>query len=200
MTTIAAARKGRQIAIGADTLCKDGYVDVGAEYRINDSKILKINDSIIASTGFCGWNLVFSDYFDSLESEPDFSSVGEIFATISSLHRSLKDDYFLNAHADEDDSFENSHFDCLVANPYGIFSFFTMRNVIEYSKFYALGSGFRFALGAMRAIYEQAASAEDIVRVGLEAAADFDENTAEPLEIYTVDLLATSPADQFARE
>jgi len=190
MTTIAVAKKGAQVAIGADTLCKDGYTDVGDEYRINDSKILKVNDNYIASTGFCGWNLVLADYFDSLDGAPDLRSVKGIFTTITALHESLKENYYLNPHSDKDDSFESSHFDCLVANAHGIFGFFSMRNVIEYSKFYALGSGFRYALGAMRTIYESAPSAEAIVRTGLEAAADFDEDTSEPLEIYQVELRA----------
>lgn len=68
------------------------------------------------------------------------------------------------------------------ANSHGIFSLGRLREVQKYSKFYASGSGNKFALGAIRAIYEQSLSAEEIAKLGRETAADFDEDTGLPIE------------------
>lgn len=41
-----------------------------------------------------------------------------------------------------------------------------MREVFEFNRFWAIGSGREFALGAMYAVYENLESAEDITKVG----------------------------------
>lgn len=187
MTTIAVARKGTKVAIGADSLLKVGYMDVHSAYRVDDSKIIKIGGSHLALTGFAGLNLAVRQFFACIEGPPRLDSAQEIFETFTLLHRYLKDNLFLNPHAEDDDPFENSHIGCLVANNQGIFGVTSMRSVIEYSKFYAEGTGHRYALGAMRTAYDSAGSAGEIVRRGLEAAADFDEDTGEPLEVFEIE-------------
>ena len=104
------------------------------------------------------------------------------------MHEALKDDYYLNPQEHKDDEFESSQFDALVANRHGIFGIYSLRSVQEYSRFYAFGSGYHLALGAMFAVYEQEQSAEAIARIGLEAAAEFDDSTGPPFELYTVKL------------
>ena len=60
---------------------------------------------------------------------------------------------------------------------------------MEYKRFTALGSGDEFALGAMTAVYDDdTKSAENIARIGVEVAAEFDDSTGLPLEYYSVKL------------
>jgi len=47
-----------------------------------------------------------------------------------------------------------SQIDALIANAYGIFGMFEFREVHEFEKFWAIGSGKAYALGAMYAVYE----------------------------------------------
>jgi ATP-dependent protease HslVU (ClpYQ) peptidase subunit len=61
-----------------------------------------------------------------------------------------------------------------------------MREVFEYTRFWAVGSGREYALGAMHAHYPRLKTAEAIARAGIEAGATFDRNSALPMTVYTV--------------
>ena len=61
-----------------------------------------------------------------------------------------------------------------------------MREVFEYTQFWAVGSGREFALGAMHAQYGRLRTAEASPRSGIEAGTTFDKNSALPLTIYTL--------------
>ena len=63
------------------------------------------------------------------------------------------------------------------------------RAVQEFSKYYAYGTGWQHALGAMYAVYAQPKrSAEDVARIGIEAAAEFDVDTGVPVVCYSIAL------------
>src|SRR6266540_2973034 len=68
----------------------------------------------------------------------------------------------------------------------GIFDVYSMREVFEYTKFWAAGSGREFALGAMYAQYPRLKSAAAIAQAGVEAGATFDKNSGLPMTLYTV--------------
>lgn len=191
MSTTAIAKKNGYAAIGADTLALLGSVKESAEYIQNHSKIIKVGESYIGCIGHASNELVLTSYFSRLDKIPLLDSPQNIFEAACKLHKSLKEDYFLNTTENDDDEFESSQVDCLIANPSGIFGLYSLRSVQEYSKFYALGSGQKFALGAMRAVYQKATSAEEVVRAGLEAAVDFDDGSGAPIEILTVKLSNT---------
>ena len=63
-----------------------------------------------------------------------------------------------------------------------------MREVFEYTQFWAAGSGREYALGAMQARYAQLETAEAVARVGIEIGATFDRNSALPMTLYTLPL------------
>ena len=44
----------------------------------------------------------------------------------------------------------------LVANAHGLFGVYSLRDVFEYERFWASGSGGEYALGAMHALYDTA--------------------------------------------
>ncbi len=188
MSTIVVVKKSGYAAIGADTLTKFGYTNERADYVENNSKIIIVGASYIATAGHASIDLVLTSYFTKLKSKPRFDSTQSIFETARRLHQSLKEDYFLNPHEDDDDEFESSQFSWLIANPHGIFGIYRLRSVQEYAKFYSFGTGYRLALGAMHAVYDHTDSAEEIARTGLLAAAEFDDSTGLPIEVYTVRL------------
>ncbi|MGH8773365.1 MAG: hypothetical protein ACREV2_19650, partial [Burkholderiales bacterium] len=103
------------------------------------------------------------------------------------MHPVLKESYFVLPEEDKEDALESSRLDVLIANPYGIFGVTVHRTVQEFSRFYAYGSGSDYALGAMYSAYEQPGqSAESLARLGVEAAAEFDDGTAGPITCYTM--------------
>ena len=184
MSTIVAVKKDNQIIIGADTLTKYGESKETAEFKENYSKIVEVEDNLIAFVGHASFGLILDSYFSSLEELPRMKSRIEIFQMARALHPVLKKDYFLVAN--DEDSFEGSDVDCLVANQSGIFGVYSMQNVHQFSKFYAFGSGGHYAMGAMNALYHENKDAREIALAGLESAITFDDASAGPIEIKAV--------------
>jgi len=122
------------------------------------------------------------------KTEIDFSSRITIFESFRALHPVLKEKYFLNAKDEDDDPYESTQIDALIANPFGIFGIHSLREVTEYNKFWAIGSGAEYALGAMFAVYDKAASAEEVAHAGVAAGAEFNNASAMPLSSYVIDL------------
>jgi ATP-dependent HslUV protease subunit HslV len=190
MSTVVVARKGSDAAIGADTLAKFGSMNERPEYVENHSKLVRAGKGWIGVVGHASLPLVLEHYLDRLDRPPKLGAVQQVFAFSLDLHDALKEDYHLLT-AEEDDEgapFESSQLDCLVANPGGLFGLYRMRSVHQYTRFYAIGSGGDFALGAMRAVYDTLDDPAEIVRVGLEAAADFDDSTGGPFEVQRLKL------------
>ncbi len=64
-----------------------------------------------------------------------------------------------------------------------------MREVFELDRFWAIGSGRDFALGAMYVVYEgKERAAAEVARAGIHAGAEFDTGTSEPIDLHEVKL------------
>ncbi len=188
MTTIVVVQKDGFAAIAADSLTTWGSAKESAEYVVNNQKILQIGQSYLAVSGPTSAKLAIKRHFAN-ESKVDLTSVDAIFQTWLGLHTALKDHYYVNPKENEDDTFESTGVDVLIANSHGTFGVAAHRAVQQFSKFYAYGSGWQHALGAMYALYSQPdRSPEDIARCGIEAAAEFDVHTALPITCYRVPL------------
>ncbi len=107
-----------------------------------------------------------------------------IFDTLRKLHPVLKDQHFLNPKEEDDDPYESTQITALIANEHGIFGVYSMREVFEYTQFWAVGSGREFALGAMHALYPRLKTAEAIARAGIDAGATFDRNSSMPMSLH----------------
>jgi ATP-dependent protease HslVU (ClpYQ) peptidase subunit len=73
----------------------------------------------------------------------------------------------------------------LIAHPAGIFGVYALREVYEYRRFWAIGSGAEYALGAMYALYDEADSAAAVARAGVAAGAEFDTGSGLPMSHRT---------------
>lgn len=190
MSTVVVVRKGSEAVIGADTLAKFGSMNERPEYVENHSKLVRAGSGWIGVVGHASLPLVLEHYLARLDRPPKLGSVQQIFAFSLELHDALKEDYHLLTDEEDDEAppFESSQLDCLVANRGGLFGLYRMRSVHRYTRFYAIGSGGDFALGAMRAVYDQLDDPAAIARAGLEAAADFDDSTGGPFEVQRLTL------------
>lgn len=190
MTTIVAVRKNGIVAIAADTLTTFGNTRLPAAMDRSHDKILHIGDSHVGVCGSAAHHLVLANL---LGKTPDvkLNSKEEIFETFRKLHPVLKEECFLNPKEDEEDPYESSQITALIINASGLYGFFSMREVFEYTQYWAIGSGHEFALGAMQHAYSRFDNATDIARAGVEAGIAFDKNSAAPITLYTVTL---SPA------
>jgi ATP-dependent HslUV protease, peptidase subunit HslV len=189
MSTVVAVRKNGEAAIAPDTLTMWGSMKESAEHLVNHQKISVFQDNYLAFTGSASFKLVVEHWLRRLRLKPKFDSVESIFDAWLTFHKQLKEDYFLRPEDEESDDFESSRMNVLIVNPSGIFSVGVLRTVNEYTRFTAFGSGCDFAVGAMRAVYDdETKSAEDIARIGIEVAAEFDDGTGLPMDVYTLKL------------
>lgn len=187
MSTVVVVKKNGLIAMAADTLTKAGNSRESAEYVVNHNKIVQVGDNYIALAGPTSLKLILKNYFATTKNKIRLDSVENILKTWLQMHEALKSAYYMNASGDSDDSFESSQADAVVANRHGIFGVSSYRVVQEFSKFYAYGQGCDYAMGAMFAIYHDAdKDAEDIARIGITAAAEFDVSTGLPMTVVTI--------------
>ena len=75
--------------------------------------------------------------------ELKLGSRDEVFDTFLKLHPKLKERYFLNTKEHDSDPHESSQFSILIANVNGIFGVESYREVFEFERFWAIGSGRR---------------------------------------------------------
>ena len=193
MSTVVVAKKAGKICIAADSLTSFGDLKLDSNYDVAHDKILSYKENHLGIVGSAAHQLVLESIFsdDKLEKEKiivDFSSRLAIFESFRALHPLLKEKYFLNAKDEDDDPYESTQIDALIANPFGIFGIHSLREVTEYKKFWAIGSGAEYALGAMFALYNTDASAEDIAHAGVAAGAEFNNASAMPLTSYVIDM------------
>lgn len=191
MTTIAVVRKNGVVAIAAESLTTFGDTRLGADFKAEHDKLLHINDSWIGVCGSSAHHLVLGSALAKLE-DVRLGSRLEVFDTFRRLHPLLKEHAYLNPKEDDDDPYESSQITALIANASGIYGVYSYREVFAFDRYWAIGSGRSFALGAMFAAFDKTKSAADIARIGVEAGIEFDTASSGPVVIKTVKLAKDS--------
>jgi ATP-dependent protease HslVU (ClpYQ) peptidase subunit len=189
MTTIVVVRKNDAAVIAADSLTTFGTTRLAPAYDRSPQKIVRYRESFIGVAGSAAHQLVLENI---LQRTPnlDFDGRPAIYETFRKLHPVLKDEAFLNPKEEDDDPYESSQMTVMLANPSGIFAVYSMREVFEFDRFWAIGSGRDFALGAMYSVYARAKGAAAIAEAGVVAGAEFDTGTALPIQLHEVKLRA----------
>ena len=187
MTTIVVVRKGGNAVIAADSLTTFGTTRLAPAYDRHPQKITTYGDSFLGVAGSAAHQLVLENL---LVRTPNLGFHGKaaIYDSFRKLHPLLKDEAFLNPKEEEDDPYESSQMTVMIANPSGIFAVYSMREVFEFDRFWAIGSGRDFALGAMYTLYADAKSAAAVAEAGVLAGAEFDTGTATPINLHEVRL------------
>ncbi|PID62339.1 MAG: MFS transporter [Gammaproteobacteria bacterium] len=188
MSTIVVVQKGGRACIAADTLTTFGDVRLDSSMDVNHSKIQTFGGTHMGIVGSAAHTLVAERAFRDPELDVNFSDRDHAFDTLLRLHPVLKERYYLNAKDSDEDPYESTRMDAVFINANGIFAMFSLREVYQYARFWAIGSGACYALGAMHAVYDRLRSAKDIARAGAEAGAAFDTASDLPLTFRTVQL------------
>jgi len=191
MTTIVVVKKNGLATIAADSLTTFGATRLSPDYDAAYDKIQRFGDTYFGIAGSAAHHLVIEKIFRKA-TDLSFNGKMEIFDSFSKIHPLLKDDHFLNPKEEEDDPYESSQLTAMIANKSGIYAVYSMREVFEFKRFWAIGTGREFALGAMYAVYEQASTAEEIARVGIQAGTEFDSASSMPMTFYNVTLEKTT--------
>jgi ATP-dependent HslUV protease subunit HslV len=187
MTTIVVVRKGGTAVIAADSLTTFGATRLAPAYDRYPEKVTRYGDSFLGVAGSAAHQLVLENLL-ARTPNLDFHGKAAIYDSFRKLHPMLKDEACLNPKEEEDDPYESSQMTVMIANPSGIFAIYSMREVFEFDRFWAIGSGRDFALGAMYTLYEGAKGAADVAQGGVLAGAEFDTGTATPISLHEVTL------------
>ena len=189
MSTIVAVLKNNVACIAADSLTSFGDTKQAAEYVSDYEKIIPFaGNNYIGIVGSAAHHLVMHNLLDRHADKFDFSDRLRIFESMRQLHPILKEEYFLNSKDEDDDSYESSRVDALIMNKSGIFGLYSLREVDQYTRFWAVGSGAEFALGAMRVAYDLLDDAVAIARAGIETGVCFDSSSALPMTSYSLEI------------
>lgn len=189
MTTIVVVKKNGAIAIAADALVTFGETRMPHGYEVNE-KIFCIGDSFIGLAGSTAHFAVLADALRGLGEECRLAGRMQVFATFQRLHAVLKEKYFLNPKEDDSDPYESSQITAVIANPSGIYGVYSYREVFSFEKFWGIGSGRNFALGAMYGAYEDTSDAIRIAEIGVRAGCEFDKSSALPVRVFSVPIEA----------
>jgi ATP-dependent protease HslVU (ClpYQ) peptidase subunit len=185
LSTVVVARKGGTVAIASDSLVTFGETRLPPGYEAND-KMFELDGSWIGAVGSVAHLPVLQQALAALKPEERLlQSRQGLFDTFLRLHPKLKEQFFLNTKEHDSDPYESSQFSILIANVNGIFGVESYREVFEFERFWAIGSGRRFALGAMHAVYDKARGAAEIAEAGVLAGCEFDTSSAGPARLHT---------------
>jgi len=188
MSTVVVVSKNHHACIAADSLTSFGDTKQPGAYIADADKIIHGDGFYMGIVGSAAHQLVLQSLFRRHADKVDFSDRLSIFETLNAIHPILKDEYFLNSKDEEEDPYESSRYDSLLMTSQGIFGLYSLREVDEYTRYWAVGSGAEYALGAMYSVYDQLDSAEAIARAGIEAGAQFDSSSALPMTTYAMKL------------
>lgn len=187
MTTLVVVKKAGYVVIAGDSLTTFGGVKLLPDYDKSHDKILHAHGTYFGIAGSAAHHLVMESILTK-NTEMKLGSKMEIFETFRTLHPVLKEEHFLNPKEEEDDPYESSQLTSLIANKAGIFGVYSMREVFEFDRFWSIGSGREFALGAMFSQYDKLKTAEDVARAGILAGCEFDTSSCMPMSLYKVKL------------
>ena len=184
MTTCVVVKKDGEIAIAADSLVTFGDTRLAHGYEQN-AKIFTLGQSYVALSGTAAHFPVLKKLLIGMGEECRLGDREQVFDTFSRVHEILKEKFFLNTKEDDDDPYESAQLTALIANPHGIFGVYSYREVFCFDRFWSIGSGRSFALGAMHAVWDRVGSAHEVAMAGLAAGAEFDRNSSAPFQIYS---------------
>jgi ATP-dependent protease HslVU (ClpYQ) peptidase subunit len=189
VSTVVVARKGGTVAIASDSLVTFGETRLPPGYEANE-KMFEIAGTWFGAVGSTAHFPVLRGALAALQAEGELrlESRDAIFDTFTKLHPRLKDRFFLNTKEHDSDPYESSQFSLLLANRHGIFGVESYREVFAFERFWAIGSGRRFALGGMHAAYGRAKTAREVAEAGVLAGCEFDTSSAAPVRLHTFKL------------
>lgn len=187
MSVIVVVKKNKKISIAADSNYSIGSLNIKSGYLKDRSKIIQHGDSFFGLVGATAHEHVIADLLKRHTSKLSFNSEHEIFRSYLLMHDILTQEYYLRT--DEEEStqdYESSQIEGLIANPKGIFGIYTWREVYEYEKFWAIGSGRNFALGSLFSTFDELSDAQLIAEKAVLAACEFDDGCELPIKVHTL--------------
>lgn len=189
MSIIVAVKKGPYAVIGCDTQSYWGSVRISTDNH-RCVKFRKIGASYVGSTGWGLYDNILDDFLKNVKN-PSLMTSGGIFKFFLRLWKELHEKYtFVNDQCDKDNDspFGNLDASFLVVNRNGIFHVDCDMSVNPFEKYYAIGAGEDFALGALHCLYETDLGAKELAERAVETAINFSTRCGGEIETAVVKL------------
>ena len=186
MSIVVAVRKSGRTVVAADSLNVFGQERVSAD-NSRATKIKPVGESVLAVTGWSVYANILDDFLHQHKSPP-LDDEREIFSFFLDLWKELRERYpFVNEQAtNKDTPFCDLDASFLIANRNGIYKISQDASVCRFDKYYAIGSGGVYALGALYQIYDEVDDPAELARRGVETAIEFDIYCGRPIDILEV--------------
>jgi len=187
MSIAVAIQKNRSLVLGTDSQCTFG--DLRVPQNVVASKIRQVGAAYLAATGWGIYDDILNDYLLRTKNA-DLSSRPAVFAFFMAFWKELHEHYpFVK---DQPEDGEHSPFgdldaSFLIVSPQGIFHVSGNMTVTEFARYYAIGSGCEYALGAASVLYGTEADSKTICREAVEAAIEFNIYCGGDVDIVELD-------------
>jgi ATP-dependent protease HslVU (ClpYQ) peptidase subunit len=190
MSIVVVVKKGKEIVIASDTLTSSGQIKWSSKYKENSKKFFEYEGTYIGSVGMAMSKIMLNHALKNSEEEFTFDGLENLYNSMLKIHQLLKKEYFLVPTSKKvEQTVEETKLNLLIANSSGIYKVSSDRHIAKLTKFWAIGSGGAFALGAMHHAYEKKKyTAMDIAKIGVESACEFDKSCALPMDIKRIKL------------
>jgi ATP-dependent HslUV protease subunit HslV len=190
MSIAVAVQKNGRITLGTDSQTSFGASRMPVE-NLRTTKMHAIGGSLMATTGWGLYENILDDYLARFPNT-EFGGKREIFNFFMGFWRELRDHYTLvKEQCDKDDESPFANLDAafLVVNKCGIYHVGSDMSVTRFERYYAIGSGGDYSLGAVEAIYAQTSSTQEICQRAVEVAIAFDVHCGGPVQLESLDSL-----------
>ena len=171
MSIVVAVKNNERVVIASDSQTSFGDHSIIE----GNGKLIRTGDNII---GLAGWGIYSNLFQIYLQGNPLSLARSEIdvFQFFVDFWKVLKSDYtFVSDKSTTCESpFAELDSTFIVATPKDIFYVADDMSVVKFSEFYAIGSGSSFALGALRVIYGDDYSTEEMAKKAVEVSIGFN--------------------------
>lgn len=173
MSIVVAVVKNDKVVMAADSQSNFGHKVLPPDNQTT-IKVRQVGDSLLGRAGWGVYDNILADLFDGAE-PPPLVDAPAIFRFFMELWKRLHQRYaFVNDQSKRKDTpFGDLGGSFLVANRNGIFYVAPNLGVTRFAKYFAIGSGADFSLGALHQIYDRDGDAEAVARAAVETAVAF---------------------------
>ncbi len=186
MSIVVAVRKNGRTVVAADSLNVFGQERISAD-NSRAAKIKPLGGTLLAVTGWAVYANILDDFL-TVHRPLGLNDEREIFTLFLDLWKQLRERYLVvNEQAtNKDTPFGDFDASFLLANRNGIYKVSQDASVCRFDKYYAIGSGGVYALGALYQLYDHVDDPAELARRGVETAIEFDIYCGRPIDVIEV--------------
>ena len=186
MTIILAVNKNDETVIASDSRVSFGNEIIPGD-NLPVEKIIKFGDSYIGSSGWGVYDNILADFIRS-KRDTNLDDAQSIFSFFMDLWKDLHKQYSLvnDQSSGKESPFGDLDAKFLIVNWNGIFLVSSNMSVRKFNKYYAIGSGSSYSLGALDLLYDQKFDAESIARRAVATAITFDNTCGGKIDVRKV--------------